>query len=153
MIKCGTFFSDWTLEDVEKHNARIKNSTPKTETKIKDDKLISEKQKSKYKAIKTVQDGIEFDSKKEAERYSELKLLEKAGRIEDIQLQVKFELQPAFEFLGKKIKAINYIADFVYFDKRTKQKVVEDVKGMKTPVYKLKKKMFEYHYKIEIKEI
>ena len=108
---------------------------------------------SKYGANKTIYDGIKFDSQREANRYTELKLLEKAGRIENLQLQVIYELQPAFEFLGKKIRAINYVADFVYLDKRTNETVVEDVKGMKTPVYKLKKKMFEYLYKMEIKEI
>lgn len=141
------------MEDVAKHNARIKNTTPIIKKEVKDDKLLGEENKSKYKAIKTEYDGIKFDSKKEAERYADLKMLEMAGRISDIHLQVKYELQPAFELLGKKVKAITYVADFVYFDKRTNETVVEDVKGMKTPVYMLKKKMFEYKYKMEIREI
>lgn len=120
---------------------------------MKDDKVFDEEKKSKYKAIKCEYDGVKFDSKREMNRYIDLKLLEQAGRIENLQLQVIYELQPAFEFLGNKIRAINYVADFVYFDKRINETVVEDVKGMKTPVYKLKKKMFEYKYKMEIKEI
>ena len=141
------------MEDVARHNARIKNTSPIIEKEVKDDKVLGCEKKSKYGANKTIYDGIKFDSQREANRYAELKLLEKAGRIENLQLQVIYELQPAFEFLGNKIRAINYVADFVYFDKRTNETVVEDVKGMKTPVYKLKKKLFEYRYKMEIKEI
>ena len=141
------------MEDVARHNARIKNTNPIIQKEVKGDKLLGEKKKSKYRANKTIYDGIKFDSQREANRYAELKLLEKAGRIENLQLQVIYELQPAFEFLGSRIRAINYVADFVYFDKRTNETVVEDVKGMKTPVYKLKKKMFEFRYKMEIKEI
>lgn len=141
------------MEDVARHNARIKNTSPIIQKEVKDDKLLGEKKKPKYGANKTFYDGIKFDSQREANRYAELKLLEKAGRIENLQLQVTYELQPAFEFLGSRIRAINYVADFVYFDKRTNETVVEDVKGMKTPVYKLKKKMFEYRYKMEIKEV
>lgn len=122
------FFSDWTPEDVARHNARIKNTSPIIKKEVKDDKLISKEKKSKFRAIKTEYDGIKFDSKKEAERYADLKILEQAGRIENLQLQVKYELQPAFELLGKKIRAITYVADFVYFDKRTNETVVEDVK-------------------------
>ena len=141
------------MEDVARHNARIKNTIPIIKKEVKDDKVLGCEKKSKYGANKTIYDGIKFDSQREANRYAELKLLEKAGRIENLQLQVIYELQPAFEFLGNKIRAINYVADFVYFDKRTNETVVEDVKGMKTPVYKLKKKLFEYRYKMEIKEI
>lgn len=109
---------------------------------------------NKYNARKTIADGIKFDSRKEAKRYVELKEMERKGLIKGLQLQVPFELVPSFTIIidGKKKKRRNmkYIADFVYYENN--EKVVEDVKGRKTDVYKLKKKIFEYKYKITIKE-
>ena len=101
---------------------------------------------SKYHSKKVIVDGITFDSKREANRYCELKLLEKGGKIKDLKLQHHFELQPSFRKNGKTIRAITYVADFVYFDLERMKNVVEDVKGYKTDVYQLKKKMFEYKY-------
>ena len=101
---------------------------------------------SKYRSKKMMVDGITFDSKKEAERYCELKWLEKAGKIKDLSLQHKFELQPSFKKNGKTIRAITYIADFTYFDFERMKNVVEDVKGYKTKEYQLKKKLFEYKF-------
>ena len=101
---------------------------------------------SKYHSKKIMIDGITFDSKREAKRYCELKLLERAGKIKDLSLQHKFELQPSFKKKGKTIRAITYIADFVYFDFDRMQNVVEDVKGFKTKEYLLKKKLFEYKF-------
>ena len=100
----------------------------------------------KYHSKKTTIDGITFDSKKEANRYCELKLLEKAGKIKDLSLQHQFILQPSFKKNGKSIRAITYIADFVYFDLERMKNVVEDVKGYKTKEYILKRKMFEYKF-------
>ena len=98
----------------------------------------------KYHAKKTTIDGITFDSQKEANRYAELKLLERAGEIKHLQLQVPFTLQEAFTLHGKKYRPITYIADFVYEqDGRT---IVEDTKGMRTQVYQLKKKLFLAKY-------
>ena len=109
---------------------------------------------SKYNSRKTVVDGIVFDSKKEATRYIELRKKLENGEITDLKLQVPFELVPSFaiEIDGKKRKRRNrrYIADFVYCENG--QKVVEDVKGRKTDIYKLKKKLFEYKYNVTIKE-
>lgn len=109
---------------------------------------------NKYNAKKTVVDGIKFDSRKEAKRYVELKEMEKKGLIKGLQLQVPFELVPSFTTMidgkQKKRRNIRYIADFVYYEDG--KKVVEDVKGRKTDIYKLKKKLFEYKYKITIKE-
>lgn len=102
---------------------------------------------SKYKAKKTKVDGITFDSKKEAKRYTELKLLERAGVIKSLELQPKFVLQEEYIKDGKKIKAITYKADFMYWDNEKNKKIIEDVKGFKTDVYKLKKKLFEFRYK------
>lgn len=109
---------------------------------------------SKYNSRKTIIDGITFDSKKEARRYEELKKMEQEGLIQGLELQVPFELVPSFTIMidGKKKKrrSMKYIADFVYYENGNK--VVEDVKGRKTDVYKLKKKLFEYKYKVTIKE-
>ena len=101
---------------------------------------------SKYHSKKAVVDGIEFDSKAEAKRYCELKILERYGKIKDLSLQHKFELQPSFKKNGKTIRAITYVADFVYLDLEQMRIEVEDVKGFKTKEYALKKKLFEYKF-------
>ena len=102
------------------------------------------KPKSKYRAVRTNVDGIVFASKKEARRYCDLKILECAGEIRDL------ELQPAFPFSinGRKVtfpsgRQAKYIADFAYFDVVLNRRVVLDVKGMKTEIYKLKKAIVE----------
>lgn len=99
---------------------------------------------SKYHNQKIIIDGIKFDSKAEGRRYQELKLLQRAGEIEDLQLQPKFLLQPSFKKNGKTYRKIEYIADFDYYVGN--KLIVEDVKGMETEVFKLKKKMFDYKY-------
>ena len=104
-------------------------------------KTKKKKKKSKYKAVKTEINGIKFDSKKEARRYKELKILEKADEIKSLELQPRFLLQEKFKYNGKTIRKIEYIADFRYIDEKGNT-VVEDVKGMKTEVYKIKKKIF-----------
>ena len=102
---------------------------------------------NKYRSRKTEIGNITFDSKAEANRYKELKLLEKAGVISRLELQPKFELQPSFKKKGKAYRAINYIADFMYCDKEKGNKmIVEDVKGFETKDFKIKRKMFEYQY-------
>ena len=109
---------------------------------------------SKFKNKKVVVDGIEFDSKKEANRYRELKTLENTGVIENLELQKVYELQPSFKKNSKTYRKITYKADFSYFDKEKGKYIVEDVKGFKTDVYKLKKKLFEYKFKeLELKEV
>ena len=108
---------------------------------------------SKYKAKKTVVDGITFDSKKEAARYSELKLLEHAGEVHELQRQVKFLLIPPQKENGKVIeRECRYIADFVYKDKEGRL-VVEDTKGVKTKDYIIKRKLMLYVHGIRIKEV
>ena len=109
--------------------------------------MTHRKKGNKYKNIKTVVDGITFDSKKEAARYQELKLMERAGTILGLQLQPKF---PIF-INGKKV--FEYRADFQYYDSDETTRIVEDVKGVKTDVYKLKKKCVEASYGIEITEV
>lgn len=107
----------------------------------------------KYGNRKTYVGGQAFDSALEARRFQELRLLERAGAIRDLQTQVKFELQPAFEKHGKKYRPIYYVADFVYYDVQKGLNVVEDAKGYDTDVYKIKKKMYEYRYDIPITEV
>ena len=94
--------------------------------------------RSKYRAVKTEVDGITFDSKREAARYMELVLLERAGEISHL------ELQPKYDCVVNGHNSCTYKADFRYFD--ANGSVVEDVKGMKTPVYRLKKKLVEALY-------
>lgn len=105
----------------------------------------------KYNAKKTIVDGIIFDSKKEAARYSYLKNLELVGKIDRLELQPRFVLMEGFRYEGKAIRKIEYVADFLYRDLSTYELVVEDVKGVKTDVYKLKKKLFLKHYGNEYK--
>lgn len=103
---------------------------------------------SKYRNKRTEYDGIKFDSIKEKNYYIKLKLLEKSGKIRDLKLQVKFELQPSFKFKGKTIRAINYVADFTYYEEN--KLVIVDTKGYRTKEYLLKKKMMNYRgYDIE----
>lgn len=110
--------------------------------------------RSKYGNTHVTIDGITFDSALEAQRYCELLLLQKGRRISNLRRQVPFVLIPAFVKRGKKYRAINYVADFVYFDNDKKITVVEDAKGFRTPEYKLKQKLFEYVYPdLELKEI
>lgn len=102
---------------------------------------------NKYFNKKVIIDGIKFDSKKEAKRYTELKLLKKAGVIKDLELQAVFVLQPKYtNAKGEHIRAITYKADFYYYDNQKEKYIVEDTKGFRTDTYKLKKKLFEYVY-------
>lgn len=101
---------------------------------------------SKYHAQYTTVDGIKFASKKEATRYRELKLLERAGVITKLRMQVPFILVDKSQF-GRQIK---YLADFVY--EEDGETVVEDTKGFRTDVYKLKKRLMAEKYGIVIKE-
>jgi len=122
---------------------------------------------NKYRNTKTIVDGITFDSRKEASRYRELKLLLDAGSISNLRCQEKFVLIPVQrepDIIGvrggvKKGKVIekecSYLADFVY--EEDGQTVVEDVKGYKNGsaynTYKIKRKLMLYFYGIKIKEI
>jgi hypothetical protein len=106
---------------------------------------------NKYHATKTTVDGIIFDSRKESARYGTLRLLEQAGKISKLQLQVSFIVLDDYNFMGKKKKGISYIADFVYVEGGKVH--IEDVKGVRTPVYRLKKKLFEAKYNLPIEEV
>lgn len=104
------------------------------------------KKKSKYGANKKEVDGIRFDSEKEAKRYQELKLLQKAGVIGLLELQVPYELNEGGTH------SLRYIADFVYMVSETGEKVVEDAKGFRTKEYKKKRRLMKKIYGIKIKE-
>ena len=120
---------------------------------------------NKYGNRKVEADGFVFDSVKEKRRYDELKLAEAAGAIGDLQRQVRFELIPAQRepdtrgpkggvIKGRLIeRKVEYVADFVYIDLQTGEKVVEDTKGMRTPDYILKRKMMLYFHGIKVREI
>ncbi len=118
--------------------------------------LPNQKQ-NKYKNKKVTVNGKVFDSKKEANRYTELLQMQQAGLIKNLETQRKFLLLDTFKKNGKTYRQISYYADFVYFDIYSKKTIVEDVKASKyftTDVYKLKKKLFEYKYPdLTIKEI
>ena len=100
---------------------------------------------SKYRSRKTVIDGITFDSKAEARRYADLKLMERAGIISNLELQPSFVLLDAFrDASGALHRAITYKADFRYTE--AGKTIVEDVKGMETREFKLKRKMLLSKY-------
>ena len=124
---------------------------------------------NKYKNRKTrTSDGILHDSIIESQRWCELKLLERAGKIKDLKRQVEYELIPAqyetYERYGKNgqrlkdgVKLIErkvcYVADFVYVDTETGEVIVEDTKGVKTKDYIIKRKLMLQVHKIRIKQI
>lgn len=99
---------------------------------------------NKYRNKKTQIGMYVFDSVAESKRYKELALLEKAGEIKGLKLQPKFLLQESFKKNGKTYRKIEYIADFMYIENG--KVIIEDVKGMETDIFKLKRKMFEYKY-------
>lgn len=111
--------------------------------------------RSKYGAKRTQVDGISFDSRAEAQRYSELMLLKRAGVVTEIELQPSYVLMPGFKHkaTGERVQAITYKADFLvtYADGHQE---IEDVKGFKTATYLLKKKLFmNLHPDLYIKEV
>ena len=114
--------------------------------------------KNKYSAEKTEIDGHKFDSRKEAQRYAELRLLEKAGVISELRTQVKYTLIPSQKRSdGKTERECYYLADFVY--RQNGATVVEDVKGYRDPAsaayakYTIKRKLMLERYGIEVREI
>ena len=110
---------------------------------------------SKFGNRKTEVDGITFDSKREARRYAELRLMEKAGEISGLQTQVPFVLIPnqRDDETGRVIeRALTYRADFMYND-RTGKLVVEDAKGYRTDAYLIKRKLMLERHKIRVVEV
>ena len=125
---------------------------------------------NKYRnRITITSDSKVHDSRKEAKRWVELSLMQKAGLIKDLKSQVEFELLPTQREASTEVytrgekkglpkegkvleKGVTYIADFVYTDTATGEKVVEDSKGVRTKDYILKRKMMLYFHNIRIKE-
>ena len=115
------------------------------EVRVFVDHKISAPKRNKYGAVKTKADGVMFDSKKEAARYNQLKLLLDADKISNLSRQ------PVFPIIINGVKCGKYIADFSYLTEDGILKI-EDTKGMRTAVYKLKKRIIEAMYSIEIVE-
>lgn len=131
----------------------------------------NKKSGNKYNAEKVELDGEVFDSRKEARRWQDLRLLEKAGEISNLRRQVKYTLIPTQreapiitktgkEKPGRVIeREVDYVADFVYQDNRTGETVVEDVKGYRDPgsagvkVFILKRKLMLWVHGIRVREI
>lgn len=109
---------------------------------------------NKYKAKRTVVNGVSFQSKKEARRWNTLLLLQEAGEIMNLQRQVKYVLIPTQRIDGKVVeRECSYVADFVYSDRISGETVVEDTKGIKTRDYIIKRKLMLHKYGIRIKEV
>jgi hypothetical protein len=119
------------------------------------DRKGEKKMTSKYHAKKIKWNGQTFDSKKEFIRYQELLLLQRAGKICDLERQVKIPLLPSQKDENGKVieRAVTYIADFVYYDIEQNKTIVEDTKGFKTPEYILKRKMMLYLNHIRVVEV
>ena len=107
----------------------------------------------KYRNKKIIIDGHKFDSNREGDRYLELKLLLRAGAIQDLQTQVRFELIPSQKDESGNVieRPVHYIADFVYTENG--KMVVEDAKGFKTKDYIIKRKLMLYLHGIRVMEV
>jgi Protein of unknown function (DUF1064) len=133
-----------TLDDIKNSAAGKRNAHLFKKGDVKKHK------QSKYRSQRVDEDGLTFDSKKEARRYKDLRLLLKVGKIGFLARQVEFPLMMEGQ------KAASYIADFTYTDAETGIMIVEDVKSevtRKLPVYRLKKKMMLLQHKIEVREV
>ena len=137
---------NWTGHDIDNLKKRgIKTKSTSERTSKGEIMPPVERERAKYGNTKTEVDGIKFDSKLEARRYTELKYMQMAGEITEL------ELQPEYEFSINAVLVCKYRADFAYI--RANVRVVEDAKGVKTPEYIIKKKLMRAVYNIEIKEI
>jgi len=125
---------NWTLSDIE----RLQNKGMVAGTAF----VLS--RETKYRNKKTFSEGHEFDSKREANRYNELRLLQHAGEISDLEIQKKFEIKINDQVV------CNYISDFCYKENGVIK--VEDAKGFRTPTYKLKKRLVKAVLNIDILE-
>lgn len=109
---------------------------------------------TKYRNRTIHADGMMFDSKREWQRYCELKMLLRGGAISDLQRQVSYELVPNQRINGKVAeRPVRYVADFVYRDAETGKTVVEDVKGVRTKDYIIKRKLMLWVHGIKITEV
>lgn len=110
---------------------------------------------TKYGAARTVVNGKAYDSRKEADRATELYLLQRSGEIRNLREQVTFELLPVQHGWYRSERPVKYIADFVYEENTGTgwQQVVEDVKGYRTKDYIIKRKLMLYQHGISIREV
>ncbi|MDF2790459.1 MAG: hypothetical protein K0S80_3560 [Neobacillus sp.] len=107
---------------------------------------------NKYGNTKVAMDGHQFDSKAEAKYYEQLKWLKQAKQIKDFKLQPRFILLEAYKKNGKTVRKTEYVADFEITNLDGSVEIV-DVKGVETPVFKLKKKLFEFRYEHSLKVV
>lgn len=113
---------------------------------------IDQKQ-NKYNNTKVEYKGIRFDSIKEMKHYQLLEYLQRIGEIKELKLQVPYELIPKYKINNKTVRKTIYIADFTYITTKDDKLHIVDTKGFKTDVYRLKKKLFEYKYGVEVEEV
>lgn len=134
------------LADFEKRSEKWKRGSVKTHLLDTSPQVSIEREKKagKYGNVKTEIDGIEFASRKEAGRYGALKLLQVAGAISDLQIKRRYTLAV------NGVRICEYEDDFNYLEKG--KRIIEDTKGMRTPLYKLKKKLLKACLGLEIKE-
>lgn len=142
---CAIICLDDKLYQKNKNNAPQVKKMQFTHMTNKEYRALLQKPEHKFHNQITINHGIQFDSKKEALRWDELQHLQRIGVIKNLQRQVPYELQPPYTTRdGRKIRKIEYIADFVY--EQGGETIVEDAKGVQTDVFKIKRKMFEYKY-------
>ncbi len=148
-------WQDFTAADAARHNARLTGGT--LSRGVRTGAGVPVKARSKYGAVPTMVDGIRFDSAAEARRYGELKVRERVGEIVGLRCQPQFKLfalkvsRDTSGYLGAYVG--DYVADFEYVEVASKAVVVEDVKGVRTPLYRLKKKIAEACHGIQIIEV
>lgn len=134
------------LEKAERIGEVLVATDPLSDIIIAQTKVIA---MQKYHAIKTEYKGVVYDSKWEAQKAYELDMLQRAGKIKDLQRQVRFILQDGYvNNKGEKIRPISYIADFTYYDIKQNKMIVMDTKSpaTRTAEYRIKKKLFEFRY-------
>jgi len=154
MSRAADGFANWTLADIEAHNAKVGKRGQKPALPTPSDEPALKQ--SKYHNVKVIVDGEKFDSKKEAQHWAELKLRERIGDISDLRRQVPYDLRCPVDWnpTGQAVVA-TYIADFVFVDSKGLTHV-QDCKGgsaTKTQVYMLKKRWLAIQSNIEIEEI
>ena len=154
MGRAADGFANWTLADIEAHNAKVGKRGQKPALPApSDDPAVKQ---SKYRNVRTVVDGITFDSKREAQHWAELKMRERAGDLINLQRQVRYPLcclshDYTLNSETIQVQVSEYVADFVYHDKRGQH--VVDAKGKRTAIYQLKRKWLELQSGIVIEEV
>lgn len=112
------------------------------------------RRKEKYSNVRTIFEGMQFDSKAELKRWLELQILRRAGHIAQLERQVEYVLIPSQPRpSGGTERKCSYIADFRYLDCKANKVVIEDVKGAATPEYRIKRKLMLHVHRVEIREV